>query len=315
MEEKKGRLHSRNRNRGKYDFDALVKVEPTLLPFVKINKSGGTSIDYLNPAAVKLLNKAILHHYYNISYWEFSDKHLCPPIPGRADYLHCIADLLSEYNDGVIPRGKKITCLDIGVGASCIYPIIGMVEYGWSFIGADIDPVSIKSAQTIVQNNSSLKDKIELRLQKDRQAIFRGIIRADEKIDLTICNPPFHATREAAEKGTLRKLKGLTGNKGKTVQRNFSGNQNELVYEGGEYQFIANMIMDSHQFAKNCFWFSTLVSKQANLKNIYKSLNDIKALEVKTIPMGTGNKTTRIVAWTFLTKAMQKAWKEYRWKS
>ena len=61
------------------------------------------------------------------------------------------------------------------------------------------------------------------------------------------------------------------------------------------------------------FWFTTLVSKQSNLKNAYKTLEKYRALEVKTIPMGQGNKTSRIVAWTFLTKEDQKEWKNSRW--
>jgi len=87
-----------------------------------------------------------------------------------------------------------------------------------------------------------------------------------------------------------------------------------LICDGGEHKFIHNIIRESKKFSKNCYWFSTLVSKQSNLKGIYKSLEKENALEVKTIPMGTGNKSSRIVAWTFLNKEEQKAWIETRWK-
>ena len=144
------RLHARNRNRERYDLEALMLANPELKNYIKPNKHGEDSVDFSNPIAVKLLNKALLNHYYGIKYWEFPDENLCPPIPGRADYIHHMADLLGETNSGIIPVGDKVLCLDVGVGASCIYPIIGVIEYGWKFIGSDIDPKSIASARKMI---------------------------------------------------------------------------------------------------------------------------------------------------------------------
>ncbi len=310
----KTRLHSRNRNRERYDLSALTTSNPELANYIKPNKYGGDSVDFSNPVAVKVLNKALLNHYYGIKNWEFPDENLCPPIPGRADYIHHIADLLSENNFGKIPIGNQITCFDIGIGANCIYPIIGVIEYDWKFIGSDIDRKSIESAQNIVNSNPSLKQKVECRLQKSPKDVFYGIIGREDKIDLSICNPPFHSSFEDAQKGTRRKVKNLSGKSVETPQLNFAGISNELICDGGEYKFIHTMIRESERFSKNCFWFSTLVSKQSNLKGIYKSLEKFKANQVKTIPLGTGNKSSRIVAWTFLSKEDQKEWRETRWR-
>lgn len=313
-QEEKIRMHPRNKNRKRYSLNALIGAVPELADYVKPNKYGVDSVDFSNSVAVKLLNKALLNHYYGIKYWEFPDENLCPPIPGRADYIHYISDLLCESNFGRQPIGNKITCLDVGVGASCIYPIIGVTEYNWNFAGSDINENSIASAQHIINANPQLSDKIELRLQKNRKDIFYGVVASEDKIDITLCNPPFHASAEEAQKGTLRKIKNLSGKKVKTPELNFAGISNELIYEGGEHQFIHNMIKESKKFATNCFWFSTLVSKQSNLKGVYKALEAIGATAVKTIPMETGNKSTRIVAWTFLSKEVQKEWKVTRWK-
>lgn len=309
----KTRLHPRNRNREPYDIDALIGVNPEIANYIKPNKYGANSIDFSIPAAVKILNKSLLNHYYNIKYWEFPDKNLCPPIPGRADYLLHIADLLAKNNSGNIPVGDKITCIDIGVGASCIYPIIGISEYNWNFIGSDVDTLSIESSNNIVDNNPSLKNKVECRLQNNPENIFQGIINKEDKIDLSICNPPFHASAEDAKKGTRRKVKNLSGKKSISPTLNFAGISNELIYEGGENKFIHNMIAESKEFAKNCFLFSTLVSKQSNVKGIYLSLEKFEATQIRTIPMGTGNKSTRIVAWTFLTKEERIEWAKERW--
>jgi 23S rRNA (adenine1618-N6)-methyltransferase len=313
-QQKKSRLHYRNKNREQYDLSALKTSSPELKNYIIPNKFGVKSVDFSSPLAVKILNKAILNHYYGIKNWEFPDENLCPPIPGRADYIHHIADLLGENNFGKIPIGNKITCLDVGLGASCIYPIIGVIEYDWKFIGSDIDPKSIASAQHIINSNSAIKDKIECRLQKNSKNVFHGIINKEDKIELIICNPPFHASIEDAQKGTRRKIKNLSGKKVKTPELNFSGISNELICEGGEYQFIQNMIRESKKFSKNCYWFSTLVSKQSNLKGIYKLIENIEANQIKRITMGTGNKSSRIVAWTFLSIEEQKEWIETRWK-
>ncbi|PRY14975.1 23S rRNA m(6)A-1618 methyltransferase [Pontibacter ummariensis] len=312
--EEKSNLHPRNRHRTRYDFSQLIKSCPGLEPFVKLNAYQDASVDFFDPKAVKMLNKALLVHFYGIKDWDIPPGFLCPPIPGRADYIHHTADLLAHTNRGKIPTGNKITCLDVGVGASCVYPIIGIQEYGWSFIAADIDPVSIASSNKIVEANPALKEKVELRLQKNPQNIFLGIIRKEERIDLTVCNPPFHASLAEAQAGTIRKLTNLKQQKVKKPTLNFGGQKGELWCEGGEKKFVTDMVDQSKQFATSCFWFTSLVSKQANLSSIYHALKQVSAFEVKTIPMGQGNKTSRLVAWTFLSQEQQKRWAETKWQ-
>lgn len=297
----KTNLHSKNKNREQYKIEELLLVIPELKDHIKKNKLGEDSIHFSDPVAIKLLNKALLSHYYGIQKWEFPDTNLCPPIPGRADYIHYMSDLLNN-ND-------NITCLDIGVGASCIYPILGVSEYNWSFIASEVNTEAITIAKKIIKDNPSLKGKVKFRIQKDENNIFKGIIKPKDKIDLSICNPPFHSSKKEALKGSMRKIRNLSGERSKKIQLNFSGVANELVYKGGEYQFIKNMIEESVLYSNNCLWFTTLVSKEKNLKSIYKLLEDIKAKEVKTLNIGTSNKKSRIVVWTFQTKEEQKNWK------
>ncbi len=309
----KSKLHPRSKHRERYDFKRLIESCPELTPFVQLNVYKDESIDFSNPEAVIMLNKALLKKDYSIDYWTIPPNYLCPPIPGRADYIHYMADLLGGSNYGKMPKGDQIKCLDIGVGASCIYPIIGNAIYGWSFIGSDIDAVSIESAQQIIEQNPSLKGKVELRLQANPKDIFYGIITKDERIDLSICNPPFHASPAEAKSGSLRKVRNLSGKKITKPILNFGGQNAELWYDGGERKFVRNMIRESKKFADSCFWFSSLISKQSNLKSVYEALKNAEASEVKTIPMGQGNKTSRIVAWTFLSKEQQKEWRNKRW--
>lgn len=313
----KSELHPRNKHRTRYNFDQLIESCPDLAAFVKPNKYQNNSIDFFNADAVRMLNTALLKHHYGIEHWNIPKGYLCPPIPSRVDYLHYVADLLSgksaKSKKRKIPKGTKVKCLDIGVGASCIYPLIGNKVYGWSFIGTDTDRTAIASAHKIIAHNPSLKGQIELRLQTNPKEIFFGVLEKEEYVDLSICNPPFHASFAEAQAGTLRKLKNLKGQKVQKATLNFGGQSNELWCEGGERAFVTNMIFQSRHFATNCLWFTTLVSKESNLPPIYRALKKAKAVTVQTIPMGQGNKKSRIVAWTFLTSKQQKAWREMRW--
>lgn len=306
-EHKKG-LHPRNPHNKRYDFPKLIKSLPKLADYVFKNKYDELSIDFADAKAVMALNKALLAHFYNIKKWSIPDGYLCPPIPGRADYLHYMADILSEFHGGKVPMGSNIKGLDIGIGANCIYPIVGNSVYGWSFVGSDIEKESIESSQKIIEDNDSLRGNIECRLQTNYDSIFTGIIKEDDRFDFTLCNPPFHKSQEEAQAGSKRKVQNLTKQVVNKASLNFGGKSNELWCKGGEVAFVKAMIKQSKKYAKNCFWFSTIVSKKDNLPFIYDAIDYVKPTEYDTIEMQHGQKISRIVIWTFLTKEEQKEW-------
>lgn len=309
----KSGLHPRNAHRDRYDFEELGKAEPELLPFVFENQYGDQTIDFANPDAVKILNRALLKHFYKIEFWDIPEGYLCPPIPGRADYIHYASDLLTQSNAGKLPPGRKVKVLDIGTGANLIYPILGNSIYDWSFVGAELDQKSILSAQKIIDKNPNLNGKIELRHQPDSSNIFLEIIGKDEFFDLTICNPPFHKSAADATAGSARKVKNLKGKIGVKPTLNFGGQANELWCEGGETKFIERMIRESMEFKFSCLWFTTLVAKEVNLPSIYSNLKKAGVAEMKTIPISQGNKKSRIVAWTFLSPSQRNNWQKMRW--
>nr|AOR51189.1 16S rRNA methyltransferase [uncultured bacterium pAM1] len=308
----KSGIHPRNRNSDRYDFPLLLQKYPDFGQFVFINKYGKETIDFANPAAVRMLNKVLLHHYYNIRFWELPPDHLCPPIPGRADYLHYLADLLSSENLNSIPRGPQISVLDIGVGASCIYPLIGNAEYGWRFVGTDSDPSALISAQRILDGNSIAADRIELRTQTSTEQFFRGIIKPGEQFDLTMCNPPFHESAGQAIAGTKRKWKNLGIQKEFQASLNFGGRHNELVYPGGEINFVQRMVNESITVAQHVAWFTSLISKQSNLPILHKELKRLSAAEIRIVDMAQGQKKSRFIAWTFLDGEARKRWRSQR---
>lgn len=289
-------FHPRNRHTGRYDFEVLYQACPELKHYTRLNPAGRYTIDFANPTAVKLLNKAILKSDYGVEFWDIPADYLCPPIPGRADYIHGIADLLANATSAkTLPSGPQIRLLDIGVGANLIYPLLGQAEYNWSFVGADIDRTAIQVAQNIIDTNH-LQKTIQLRLQTKPDKVFHSIIQPDDFFAATLCNPPFFHSAEQAHLQNQRKWKNLGK---KNAQRNFGGQSNELWCEGGEAGFILRMIQESQDYAHNVGWFTTLVSRENNLAAIYKALKQAHAKQIHTIDMAQGQKKSRFVAWRF----------------
>lgn len=309
----KNQLHPQNAHRDRYDFPSLIASNPVLKTFVSENKYGDFSIDFADPIAVIELNRALLSHFYKIINWDIPAGYLCPPIPGRADYLHYLHDLLIRSNQGQNVDGKRITMLDIGTGANCIYPLLGNAIFGWKFTGSDIDEKAIQAASANLSSNLQVEGKIHLKHQTQPSSIFKGIISEGDFYDLTLCNPPFHESKEAASEGSQRKVKNLSGKTDKAVKLNFGGQSNELWCEGGELEFIRKMIQESQDFKHQVYWFTSLVSKKENLKPIYKALKDARVVGLKTVEMAQGNKLSRFVAWTFLTPKQQENWRNMRW--
>lgn len=306
------RLHPRNRHQGHYDFALLLQHCPALAAHLITTPAGQRSIDFSDPGAVRRLNQALLAAQYGIAHWEIPPGYLCPPVPGRADYLHGLADLLASGNSGEIPHGPAVRVLDIGTGASAIYPLLGNADYGWRFLGVDIDAAALASAERIITANPGLADAIELRHQPHPQHIFTGLLRSEERFELSLCNPPFHASAAEARAGSQRKWQNL----GKPAaargapRLNFGGQHNELIHPDGESGFLRRMIEESRAVASQVLWFSSLVSKAALLPGLRRQLQSVSTTEVRVVNMAQGSKRSRFVAWTFQDRSQHAQWRQ-----
>jgi hypothetical protein len=145
------------------------------------------------------LTRAILLDQFNLTI-ELPPGHLCPPIPNRLQYvhiLHYIITLLPTHHknttattatptndmmsstissavdittNSILHSDKRIRVLDIGTGTSCIYPLLGYKQYGWSFVGTDIDPAAAECAARNVSMNS-LHESIQVLLVSSSQEL------------------------------------------------------------------------------------------------------------------------------------------------
>ncbi|WP_075344257.1 23S rRNA (adenine(1618)-N(6))-methyltransferase RlmF [Tenacibaculum agarivorans] len=282
-------MHPRNIHKDSaYDFEQLVAVHPDLKAFVFVNNYNSKTIDFSNSDAVIALNKVLLKHYYKINDWQLPKGFLCPPIPSRVDYIHYVAD--------VLPKEKKqIKGLDVGVGANAIYCILGAQVYNWEMVGCDINLESVEAAKINIGFTPKLQEKVSIVHQSNNAHIFEGIITPNDYFDFTMCNPPFHSSKEDAIKATSRKLKNLNDEEFKL---NFGGKENELWCNGGESLFLKRMIKQSILVKEQVGIFTSLVSKKESLPKLEKQLKKLKA-SFKIIPMEHGNKKTRILIWSF----------------
>jgi len=300
----KSALHPRNLHRDPYDFEKLISCVPELKHYVFVNAYQSVTINFSLPKAVKLLNKALLLHFYKVQDWDIPEGNLCPPIPGRADYIHYIADLIGEKN----PQNSDIKGLDIGTGANLVYPLIAHSSYGWKMLGTDINDISLKNAEYILSQNPDLLPFIHLKKQPETQRIFKNIIDKEDRFVFSMCNPPFHDSEESAMKGNFRKTKNLKKSTVKKPLLNFGGQQSELWCEGGELAFITNMIRESVLYSSQILWFTCLVSKKDNLSKLTSLLKKIKAADFRIIEMSQGQKISRILAWTFIPPDKHTKW-------
>lgn len=287
-------LHPRSLHRAPYDFPALIAAHPVLAAHVRPTGFGADSIDFADPAAVKALNAALLAHHYGIRDWDIPPGYLCPPVPGRADYLHHIADLLAKADGGRIPRGERVTGLDIGTGANAIYPLLGHALYGWRFIATELDAAAAHNAEVLLGRAPATFD---LRSQHHPDDILANTLASDEWVDFTLCNPPFHGSAAEAAAGNARKRRNLGLADGAAL--NFGGRHHELWCEGGEIGFIRRMIRQSEPLANHAGWFTSLVSNADHLPAIERWLRQAGVRQQRRIEMRHGQKTSRIVAWSF----------------
>ncbi|MGB1296148.1 MAG: 23S rRNA (adenine(1618)-N(6))-methyltransferase RlmF [Flavobacteriales bacterium] len=303
----KTELHNKNKHNQGYDFKVLSKVNPKLAYYMIKSKAGTDTIDFSNQLGVLQLNKALLKAHYGVKFWSLPAGFLCPPIPGRADYIHYLADLL---NEGKKKPVKPLKGLDIGVGANLIYPLLGHKIYGWNFIGSEINTESLAWGKHLLEKNPEIGKAIKIRRQKHSGLIFEKIIGKTEKFDFTMCNPPFYASEQDAIEANLRKTKNLNLKQ----ERNFGGVNSELWCNGGEIGFLSNMIAESEKQQIRVMWFTTLVSRKEVLEKLERKIKANKKIQdYRVVTMTQGQKQSRMLAWTFQTKKQMEIWKK-DWK-
>ncbi|KAI8970275.1 hypothetical protein BDF20DRAFT_916102 [Mycotypha africana] len=283
-------MHSRNIYIVEPDFKKLAEEFEAFKPFVKTTSQGRSFIDFKDPKAVKQLCVCLMRKDFNIDI-DFPLDTLCPAVPNRLNYILWLEDLL---NDTLTLGEKKneIRGIDIGVGASCIYPLLGCAQnQNWTFLGTEIDARSVEYALKNIKSNN-LQDRISIKYNEDPNKIF---LIEDNQIHyaFSMCNPPFYSSQEEVDEG-------LTNKQSKPYAV-CTGSENEMITQGGELSFIKTMIDESLHLKKRIRWYTSMIGLKSTIRPLIRYLT-AKGISNHFVTSFTQGKTTRWgIAWSFYT--------------
>ncbi|KAJ3165698.1 hypothetical protein HDU88_003891 [Geranomyces variabilis] len=285
-------MHERNPFNDRPNFAELARQYEHLAPYLRPNWQGAPSIDFKDAQALRELTYALLWTGFGLRL-EIPLDMLCPPVPNRLDYVLTIEDLLAESG---IKSDAPVHGIDIGAGASCIYPLLACKRNEkWRMLGLDIEPRAIAYATAnVAQNqlNSKItvcKNETDVILNKD---LLDGFHK--KRYDFTMCNPPFYESAEQIARSRA--------GKDAPPRAVCSGTRAEMVTEGGELGFIRRILAESArpEMRRRVRWFTSLVGRKEDLASLEDALRAVGGArwEIKSLRQGA---TVRwVIAWTFI---------------
>ncbi|KAI0150678.1 hypothetical protein GGR57DRAFT_180274 [Xylariaceae sp. FL1272] len=275
------------------DFYQLGVAHPEFGAVLK----NGSQLDFADPNSVMQLTKTLLKADFNLQLNLPSDR-LCPPVPNRHNYILWLKDLLdsssSSYTECFDPE-RRVVGLDIGTGASLIYPLLGCAQRSsWHFVATDIDATSLEYARINARLN-----ELEHRIRIVPRQASEPLIPLDElglsNIDFVMVNPPFYSSEN--------ELASLAAQKSKPPNTACTGAPNEMVCDGGEVGFIQRILQESLLTRRRVQWYTAMVGKQSSLEVLVDRLKEHKIHNYAITTFIQGTKTRRwAIAWSFVNR-------------
>ncbi|KAL2847437.1 hypothetical protein BJY01DRAFT_262995 [Aspergillus pseudoustus] len=271
------------------DFTTLALQSPDFAKYLKPNNQ----LDFTDPNAVRQLTTSLLRRDFDLVV-DIPEARLCPP--NRLNYILWLQDLLDttgdEYRDGYDPD-RAVTGLDIGTGCCSIYPLLGTaMRPNWHFIASDIDDENVKTATRTVKKNN-LDSRIHVIKTNPSDNLFPlHRIPGTERLDFTMCNPPFYSSREemvtSAEEKERPPFSACTGA------------EVEMVTSGGEISFVSRMIEGSIQLREKIQWYTSMLGKLSSVSVLVERLIGLGINNYAVTEFVQGNKTRRwAIAWSW----------------
>ncbi|KAG1816718.1 S-adenosyl-L-methionine dependent methyltransferase [Suillus subaureus] len=247
-------MHPRNPYNKPPDFTELARRYPPLRPYVFINHTGSSTINFKSLPAQKCLTEALFRLDYGLSL-TLPDDRLCPPVPNRLNYVLWLQDIVKFTCGSATVRG-----LDIGTGASAIYPLLACsIEHTWNFVATDIDERSVQFAKQNVSQNSMDNRIFVERVQADGP-ILQPLHTSLMNFDFTMCNPPFYSSAEDVSRSAEFKEFGPNAV--------CSGAEVEMITPGGETSFVARIFSESLQLRTKCRWYTSMLGKMSSIPDL-----------------------------------------------
>ncbi|KAL2811660.1 hypothetical protein BJX63DRAFT_433170 [Aspergillus granulosus] len=275
------------------DFTSLALQSPDFAKYLKPNNQ----LDFTDPNALRQLTVSLLQRDFDLRV-NIPGNRLCPPVPNRLNYILWLQDLLDttadSYRNDYDPD-RVVTGLDIGTGCCSIYPLLGTtMRSTWNFIASgDIDDENVRTATRTVRENG-LDSRIHVVKTNPSDSLFSlDRIPGIERLDFTMCNPPFYSSQEEM----------VTSAEGKE-RPPFSactGAEIEMVTPGGEISFVSRMIDESLQLREKIQWYTSMFGKLSSVSMLVERLIELKNNNYAVTEFVQGNKTRRwAIAWSWV---------------
>jgi 23S rRNA (adenine1618-N6)-methyltransferase len=223
------------------------------------------------------------------------DDRLCPPVPVRWNYVHWIQELLDttseDYGEHFDPE-REVIGLDIGVGASSIYPLLACAtRSGWRMAGTDIDKHSFGYARQNVEANG-FGNRIRLALSPHDGPLIPLDKMGMEEIDFVMTNPPFYTSHED--------MKASYTGKSAPPSAVCTGSENEMICPGGDVGFVTRIFEESLKLRERVEWYTAMLGKMSSLQQIVMKLKEANIGNFAVTALTAGHRTKRwAVAWSF----------------
>uniref|UniRef100_A0A8C7MDU6 U6 small nuclear RNA (adenine-(43)-N(6))-methyltransferase n=1 Tax=Oncorhynchus kisutch TaxID=8019 RepID=A0A8C7MDU6_ONCKI len=131
-------------------------------------------------------------------------------------------------------QGEPRRGIDIGTGASCIYPLLGASMNGWHYLATEVDDICFDyTTRNVEQNN--LSDLIKVPQKTLLMDALKSAIGVNSRNSR---RPPPSSVN--------------------------TGGVTEIMVEGGELEFVKRIIHDSLQL-KTRLWYSCMLGKKCSL--------------------------------------------------
>ncbi|CAD5235181.1 unnamed protein product [Bursaphelenchus xylophilus] len=288
-------MHPRNPYKSKPpDFSKLAFEYPRFRKHCRVSTTGKVEGDFSNEEFVKVLSETLLKKDFGLDV-EFMEGSLIPRVPQRLNYLLLIQDILIA--NGIC---ENVMGLDIGTGASCIYPLLGARLCKFSFVATEIDEDSVKWAQKQVEKN--FKNNEIILIQGQKEGFFKTPLKSVDRFDFCMCNPPFFHEKEANEKFTSD----VNGNRRNSSNKHTNApnsvtvaKTNELMVEGGEVEFVKRIMDESVQVKDKFRLFTTMLGKKSSVATLKKHLVDRGCQQFAVSILSQGRTQRWVISWTF----------------
>ncbi|XP_051891798.1 RNA N6-adenosine-methyltransferase mettl16 [Pristis pectinata] len=282
-------MHPRNRYKDKPpDFSYLASKYKEFQQHVHTNLTGKVSLNFKDPEAVRALTCTLLKEDFGLTI-DIPLERLIPTVPLRLNYIHWVEDLIGSGTN----KSELIRGIDIGTGASCIYPLLGATMNGWFFLATEVDDMCFDYATKNVEQNN-LSDLIKV-VKVPQKTLLMDALKEESEIvyDFCMCNPPFFANQMEAKGVNSR-------NPSRPPPSSINtGGITEIMAEGGELEFVKRIIHDSLQLKKRLRWYSCMLGKKCSLVPLKEELRQQGVPKVTHTEFCQGRTMRWALAWSF----------------